>query len=167
MAGYKPFKVNVLSVLDKADFEDEKSRDAARKFVSDKDFKRLFGQRMVDEIVERTKRGKDMHNKSLGHYSKSYKESLIFQIYDKKDPVDLTLTGEMLESISAEDSRYTIIIDVDADNRDKAEGHITGKLGRARARPREFLGLPEGLVVDLFKESMKRFREGSILEILV
>jgi hypothetical protein len=110
----------------------------------------------------------DKNGRSLGKYSTEYKNSLIFKIYNKSDPVDLTLTGEMLESISAEYTRALIFIDVDESNKGKAEGHITGRLGKTgRAKPRDFLGLPNKEVKSIFKESLKDYREGAVLELLV
>ena len=165
---YKPFKVNVLNVLEDA-YSSSDTVDRLRSIVLESEFKQLFGVRMVDRIVERTRDlNVDRDGKSLGKYSKVYKESLIFSIYGKSDPVDLTLTGAMLESLNAEASRALIVIDVGDEEKGKAEGHITGKLGKfGRAKPRNFLGLPNVEIKSLFKESLVDYRSGAFSEILV
>jgi len=168
--GYKVFKVNVLSVLDSA-YDSTQLKDKLRKFASDSEFKQLYGQRMVDRIVKRTQSGVDMNDKPMGKYKESepkghaYKNSFIFQVYGKRNKVDLTLTGEMLSSLTADFTKSLIIIDVDSENSGKAEGHITGKYGKnGRTDPRPFLGLPPAEVISLFKESMKDFRSGATAE---
>lgn len=165
---YKPFKVDVIRVL-KSAYSSTAVQDRLSEFAIESEFKQLFGIRMVDRIVERTRdENIDKNGRSLGKYSKEYKNSLVFQIYGKSDPVDLTLTGEMLESLANDTSGRMIIIDVAEDQKGKAEGHITGKLGKfGRAKPRNFLGLPDSEVTSIFKESMQDYRSGAFSEILV
>jgi hypothetical protein len=165
---YKPFKVDVIKVLRSA-YASKDTQDKLTEFVLESEFKQLFGIRMVDRIVERTRdENVDRFGKSLGKYSKAYKKSLIFQIYGKSDAVDLTLTGAMLESLASDETGKMIIINVAEDQKGKAEGHITGKLGKfGRAKPRNFLGLPDGEVNKIFKESLIDYRSGAFSEILV
>jgi hypothetical protein len=165
---YKPFKIDVRDALENS-YESDDIKDRLREFIVDSEFKQVFGQRLVDRIIERTRdESIDKDGRSLGRYSNSYRESLVFQIYGKSDPVNLTLTGEMLESLDYTDSKYIIVIDVSDDQKGKAEGHITGRLGKyGKAKPRNFLGLPTGEQVEIFKQSMKQYRSNAFAEILI
>lgn len=164
MSKFNPkYEINLLDVLDRA-YTSDKIKDGVRATMRDKDFKKLYGQRVVDRIVERTQQ-ENVNKKggSLGSYSKSYKESLIFQIYKSGETqVNLTLTGEMLESLVHEPSQFKIVVTLEEDQRDKAHGHITGKLGKARAKPRDFLGLPKGEETALFKETLEDYRQETV-----
>lgn len=163
------FKINLLDVLESA-YDSEDVKDKAREFITTTEFKQLYGQRVVDRIVDRTRdENIDRFGKPLGSYSKSYKESLIFSIYGKANPVDLTLTGEMLESINATSGKYVITIQLEGDNnKAKAQGHITGQLGKyGNAKKRDFLGLPDNELTKIFRESLKDYREDALVEILV
>lgn len=169
MAKWNPtYEVNLLEVLNEA-YDSEELKEKLRDFVGDVEFKQLFGQRVVDEIVARTsEQNIDKHGRSMGSYSTSYKKSLIFQIYKSEtQPVDLKLTGEMLASLNAKFSKYKIIVELEGDeNKGKAEGHISGRLGKkGRAKPRDFLGLPKTELNNIFKQSMKDFRRGAIAEV--
>jgi hypothetical protein len=169
VANWNPtFKINLLDVLDSS-YDSEGLKDKLREYVADTAFKQLYGQRVVDMIVERTHSGIDRQGRSLGTYSKAYKDSLVFGIYGKSNPVNLTLTGDMLESLNAKNGKYTITVQLEGDlNKGKAQGHITGILGKyGRAKPRDFLGLPEGLLKSMFKESMRDYRADALTEIAV
>ena len=53
---------------------------------------------------------------------------------------NLELTGEMLDSLTVDVSGSNIIVDVGDDQRDKAEGHLTGIYGDSnKIRPRQFM----------------------------
>lgn len=162
MAWNPTYKINLLEVLKRA-VPDSKVQDALRPTLRESPFKTLFGQRVVDEIVTRTReKNIDKNGKSLGSYSKTYKDSLVFEIYKGgQRKVDLTLTGEMLESLRSNNSAYQIIVNLEGENnRGKAQGHITGKLGKSgRAKPRDFLGLPQKEVDRIFTESIKDYRD--------
>lgn len=166
------FKIDLLKVLDDSYSSDE-LKDKLRAFIGTSEFKQLYGQRVVDRIVDRTRdENVDRFGRSLGSYSKTYKESLVFSIYGKSDPVDLTLTGEMLESlrqISSGGGKYSITVQLEGDNnRGKAQGHISGILGKkGRAKPRDFLGLPKKELTSIFKESLQDYRDDALMEILV
>ena len=162
MAWNPTYKINLLEVL-KRSVSDPKIQDALRPTLRESPFKTLFGQRVVDEIVTRTReKNIDKNGKSLGTYSKAYKQSLVFEIYKSgQRKVDLTLTGEMLESLKTNNSAYQIIVNVEGEeNRGKAQGHITGRLGKnGKAKPRDFLGLPKKEEERIFKESIKDYRD--------
>jgi len=56
----------------------------------------VLGNRIVDFIVARTRKGLDKNNSPFTAYSTSYKESEDFEIAGKSNKVNLTLTGDML-----------------------------------------------------------------------
>lgn len=127
-------------------------RKQIREVVSSSAFKEELGMLYIDKIVQRTKDGIDKDGKSFAGYSDSYKNSLAFQIAGKGSNVDLTLTGEMLASLQAKASGAEVEINlIDARNKGKAHGLITGKNGRWSAK-RDFLGLPESEEDRIFKD---------------
>ena len=170
MAWNPTFKINLLNILDDS-YNDENLKDKLRDFVATTEFKQLFGQRVVDKIVDRTREQNiDKNGKSLGTYSTHYRESLFFEIYHGSERrVNLTATGEMLESLNPKLGKYVITIQLEGEeNRGKAQGHISGKYGKfGRTDPRDFLGLPEKMLQAMFKESMRDYRADALTEIAV
>lgn len=167
--GYRPFKVNVIKVLEATKYSNEQ-KDKLRSVVVEPEFKQLFGIRLVDRIVNRTRdENLDKNNKPFPAYSSSYKKSLVFSIYGKSNDVDLTLTGAMLASLDYEYTKQLIIIGVSPDEEGKAEGHIDGSYGGKpnSKRRRDFLGVKESEVKNLMEQSLKSYMEDSIAEILV
>ena len=165
---YNPqFKINVAKVLSDTDFSDAQ-KDKLREFIVDQDFKTIFALRVIDKIVERTQVDRvDKKGQPLGVYSTSYRKSHIFKVYhgDEKE-VNLTLTGEMLASLNPIYAKYEFIIELEGqNNRDKAQGHITGKYGKAKAQKRDFLGLPKAVIEEEFKLAMKEYRQSSLQEL--
>ena len=123
------------------------------------DFKILFANRIIDEIVNRTQDGIDKKGSSFVAYSKSYKSSTVFDIYGKSKQVNLTLTGSMLSSVDSIISREKIIIYFnDDEDAAKAHGHINGSNNLPK---RDFFGLPPKVIDDIYKESVKDYRSGS------
>jgi hypothetical protein len=60
----------------------------------------LIAEDVIDFILRRTERGLDKNNKSFPKYSKSYSESLDFEIAGKsRNHVDLQLSGDMLTNL--------------------------------------------------------------------
>ena len=109
-----------------------------------------IGQDVIDHIVERTRsRNLDKNNETLGRYSDSYADSLEFQIAGKsKGSVDLTLTGEMLDSLQILRTRRGVIeigYPAGSSLNDKVEGNRLGSYGKSpnRAKARDFLGIHE------------------------
>ena len=166
MAWNPKYKLNLLDVL-KRSISNVKVQDALRPTLAETGFKKLYANRVVDEIVKRTREeGIDKKGKSLGKYSTEYKKSLVFQIYKgEQKKVDLTLTGEMLDSLRADSSKYVVTVFLDGENnRGKAQGHITGRYGKyGRSEKRDFLGLPPQEEERIFKESIKDYRDLSNL----
>jgi len=109
--------------------------------------KREIAQAIIDRMVERTERGESAYGGSLGTYSKEYQNSLDFKAFGKSNPVDLKLTGDMLNSvdiIEESGNKITIGFNDDLENA-KAYGHQTGMKGskdpnRLR-KPRPFFGV--------------------------
>jgi len=120
-----------------------------------------IGVEMIDAIIARTKAGKDKDNKSFkgaaGKYSKGYTSSLDFKLGGKsKSPVNLTLSGEMLNALTVldtADGEITIGIPADDDfNNKKAEGNITGSYGKSKpdsSKARDFMGMSKSQVKDI------------------
>lgn len=114
---------------------------------------------VIDYIIERTKSGRDKNNEAFPKYSESYKKSLDFKIAGKSNKVDLTLSGDMLASISLLNHKrgeITVGFDRgDKENNDKATGHITGFYGRSKEQKiRDFLGITDN---DLEKKILSNY----------
>jgi len=112
---------------------------------------------LVDFIIERTKQGKGEDGKSFPKYSQSYKDSLNFKIAGKGSTVDLTLTGEMLDTLKVlEVKKGEIVIgfDKDSDVNGRAEGNILGSYGGSpdASKARNFLALSSKEVASIVSE---------------
>lgn len=108
-----------------------------------------LGQLIIEQIRENCLNGIDANGKSFVKYSKSYYESLDFEIADKsKNEVNLTLTGDMLASlelISNGDGYIIIGYPEGSEFAGQVEGNQRGTYGRSspisgKARP--FIGIP-------------------------
>jgi hypothetical protein len=112
----------------------------------DQEQRQAIADEVIDFIVNRSKQGLDKYNRSFPNYSKSYKDSLDFKIAGKSSSVDLTLSGDMLDSIELLSNRkgsITIGFRPGSEN-DKAEGNIIGSYGQPSGNPaksRDFLGI--------------------------
>ena len=146
-----------LTALANSSYDNTAQKRKAREVSSTAEFKRIFGNSIVEEIIQRTQSGIDKNGKAFPAYSKSYKESLQFQVYGKTNSVDLTLTGEMLASLQARYSGNDLLLDLQGqNNKDKAQGHISGQYGQSsKIKKRDFLGLPENRLKTIYKESIK------------
>lgn len=111
--------------------------------------RRAVAQEIIDFIVERSKNGRDKDGRPFPGYSKSYKESKEFEIAGKSSKVNLTLSGEMLNSIKLLSHRrgeLLIGFENGTEQNAKAEGNITGSYGKPRPVPskaRDFLGISQ------------------------
>ena len=114
--------------------------------------RKAIAREVVDFIIERSKAGKDKNNKAFPAYSDSYAQSEAFKDFGKsKAKVNVTLTGEMIESLDRlSDSNGEIIIGYekgDDELNGKVEGNITGSYGGKKARKekaRDFMGISSG-----------------------
>lgn len=101
---------------------------------------------IIDFIIERTKSGKGMDGERFPGYSSEYKKSLEFKIAGKTNKVDLTLSGEMLDSleiIEAKSGKIKIGYSKSNDMSGRAEGNILGSYGGKpnASKARNFLEL--------------------------
>jgi hypothetical protein len=131
---------------------------------------------IISYIRDRSKSGKGKDGKKFPKYSKEYKESLEFKIAGKsKNKVDLTLSGDMLDSIELlDDSKGELRIGLSEDDVDhgKAEGNIRGTYGQAKgslAKARDFLAISKNEVNKILKNyplKDEEKREKSVLSYL-
>jgi phage gpG-like protein len=164
MARWNPkYELDLVEIFDRAyRGEDEELSNRLRYILSFGEFKTIYGQRLVDQIVDRTQDSLDKNGKPLGTYKASYKDTVIFKLYKgNKQTVDLTLTGDMLSSLRARPKGNYIIINLEGEeNRSKAQGHISGIYGKkGRTAPRDFLGLPKDVEEKIMKQTIKEFRQ--------
>ena len=133
-------------------------RNKLRPYLSDPTFRRMYADAVIEEIEDRTsKKSIDKNSDPFKTYSPKYRKSLKFQIYrGGGTKVTLKLTGAMLASM-VENKRATknlIFQFADQDNRNKAQGHISGDIGVKR----DFFGLPSDVEEKLMKDTFKIFR---------
>ena len=102
---------------------------------------------VIDKIIARTKQGKDKNGNPFAPYTKEYKDSVNFKIGGKSSRVDLTLSGDMLDSLEIVKNAPVMEIGYSSGNpeRGKAEGNILGTYGQPKptAPKRDFLGIQE------------------------
>ena len=157
MAFNPKYSVNLIQVFNRVfGGKPREVRRDMRKTVLTEQFKRDFGIRAIDKIVDRSKSGIDKNGKRFPGYSQSYISSLEFQIYGKSPgTVNLTLTGEMLASMEIRTTGRGLSIEMaDQDNADKAHGIITGQQGKWGKR-RDFLGLPQSDENEIMRRVME------------
>jgi hypothetical protein len=94
---------------------------------------KVIADEVLSYIVERSKSGKGKDGKAFPAYSKSYINSLDFKIAGKKaSKIDLTLSGEMLDSLKvlmANKNKIVIGYEKGDPVNNKAEGNILGSYG--------------------------------------
>lgn len=162
MASKVKYQLNLRGIFNRA-FSDKSAgvRRQLLPIISRPEFKRVVGQRVINEIVKRTTElNIDKNDIPFTGYSTSYKESDNFAIYGKNEgKVDLKLTGEMHSSmVSVEKFGANIQIEfVDQFNNDKAHGHINGtrtKAGKKLLPIRDFFGLPKEAEEAIIKQTV-------------
>lgn len=116
--------------------------------------RRTIANEIIDFIINRTRNDNlDKNNRAFPGYSSSYADSLAFKLGGKsRSDIDLTLSGDMLDSIKVLSTRagqITIGFDAGTNENAKAEGNIIGSYGQPSGNPtksRDFLGIhPEDL----------------------
>lgn len=112
---------------------------------------------LVDFIVERTKDGKGKDGKPFPGYSESYKKSLDFKIAGKGNTVDLTLTGEMLDTLKvleAKKGKIVIGFEEGDEVNGRAEGNILGSYGGDPnpKKARNFLDVSDKEIANILKD---------------
>lgn len=159
------YKVNLIEVFNRAYANDDvRLRSAIRPTLQDPTFKMLYGSRVINEIEKRTLSGVDRNDKPFKGYDKDYKNSKIFKIYKGgKIKPDLKLTGEMLASMEAKQTAYTISVEMIGDNnKAKAHGHINGGGVRNSLPIRDFLGLPRDVEESLLRKTLSDYLNENI-----
>ncbi len=162
---YSPqYRLNLLELFNAA-LANSPARDNVRPLISQEDFKSAFGKKVIDKIQERTLQGIDRNGNPFKGYSKEYAQSLVFKIYAKTSKVNMKLTGEMLASmiVAGTDRHYVTIEFIDDKNKNKAHGHVTGRLGKSVVR--DFFGLPRAVEIELLKETLKNFQKENLLNL--
>ena len=104
------------------------------------------GRAAVNKILERTAKGLDKNGKKFTPYSDEYKSSDDFMLANKsQSTVNLKMMGEMLADLSVLSAgNGTIILGFpDAEQRAKANGHVTGKQHSGKLPVRDFLGVSD------------------------
>lgn len=112
---------------------------------------------LLDFIVTRTKEGKGKDGKDFPRYSSAYKDSIEYKIAGKDGTVDLTLSGEMLDSLkvlSVGSGVIEIGYESGDPNNGKAEGNILGSYGGEpnRRHARNFLDLSDKEVAKVLEQ---------------
>lgn len=144
MANYKNFKIKVPKNLPQK-------------------VKEAIAQEVIDEVIKRTQiDNKNKNGRSFPSYSDEYKESFDFQ-FKRGGGVNLTLSGEMLESMEVVDVKDNGEITIGYDNADsdlqgKVEGNCKGSYGQSSGsylKARNFLGIESDrlkMIIDKYKQ---------------
>jgi len=127
--------------------------------------RRAIAAEVIQRITERTRdEGKDKNNRTFKGYSESYKGSLDFKIAGKGSKVDLTLTGEMIDSMQLLKTRpgqIEIGYKAGDEINGKVEGNRLGTYGKPQpvAPPRDFLGITKSDLQDILRRYPLRNEE--------
>jgi len=144
-----------LSRLIKSNESSPVKQKALGKIARDYDTAFEFGNRVIDEIVRRSRENNtDKNDVKFKAYSKEYKKSLQFEVYEKTGAVTMELTGQMLASMSVTNvtgSQVTVGF-ISGTQEDKAKRHIKGS---GRMPKRDFFGLSEAKQYNIFKAIVK------------
>ena len=104
-------------------------------------------EEILNFIVERTKKGYGSDGEKFPGYSPSYKASDAFKLGGKSSTVNLTLSGEMLDSLEVLEAKSGKIVfgfTEDSDMNGRAEGNCLGTYGTSKPDPskaRDFMKL--------------------------
>lgn len=115
-------------------------------------------EEILHYLVERTKAGKGVDGKPFkGDYSKAYRDSLEFKVAGKSGLINLTLSGEMLDSLEilkAGNGKVEIGYSKDSDMNGRAEGNILGSYGGKpnKKRARNFLEISDKEIKKIVKK---------------
>ncbi len=102
----------------------------------------LAGEKIIELIQERTRKGLDKNGNKFAGYSSSYKESKDFDIAGKTNLVNLTLSGDMLRNLEILGSGkgfVTVGFETASDANDKAS--YARDFGNGPSR--QFLGISD------------------------
>lgn len=127
--------------------------------IDEPDLKAAIGQAIIDKMVNRSEKGKDLRGGTLAPYKKSYKESDQYEAFGKTRKVNMTLSGGMLSLIDILDSTGNEIKvgwDDPTENA-KAFNHMTGDT----VTKRQFFGIAQKEVAEIlddFSEDIERIK---------
>ena len=160
MASYNPTITVNLTKLFNSSFENKSNsfKRELRSIISSRDFVRDFKTRMIRTMRDNTRqKSLDKDGKSLKSYSKEYIKSEVFQVLKGSTKVNLTLSGEMLESIEGIQKGDEIVFQMKGSrNKNIAHGHINGS---NNLPVRDFLGIPEKEQIEIMQELVKFYSE--------
>jgi hypothetical protein len=130
-----------------------------------------MAEALLNKMLEKTAKSKDIDGEKFKKYSKSYKKSAAFKKAGKTNKVNLELKGEMLAFIAPlKETANTVTIGWESSKQGgKAHGHITGG---GKLPVRDFFGLNDEDIekvvnkfaaeIDELKEKKGEDREGAI-----
>ena len=123
---------------------------AGVELIDQDDLKNAIGQAIIDKMVERSEKGKDLRGNSLEKYKKSYKQSDQYEAFGKSSKVNMTLSGGMLSRMDILDStgnEIKIGWDDSTENA-KAFNHMTGDT----VTKRQFFGMSASAVKEVIED---------------
>jgi len=156
--------IDVVALYRREESSPAKRRAVAATLTNDS-FRREFGRRVIDRMVERTQDERvDKNGNRLKPYSAAYAESLAGQVYGKRkgEIADLTASGQMLANLEviATPARSVVIGFTSQEQNDKAHGHV---FGGGHLPVRDFFGLPKDEQVEILKSTLKDFNRSADL----
>lgn len=128
-----------------------------------------FFQLAYDSLLDRLDKGLSVDNKPLKAYSKSYKESLAYDVFGKDGTVNMELSGDMINSIVIKkQNSKTMTIGFDSkEESNKAYGHMTGMEGHptleGKVKPRNFFGWSDKELNNIAKELKPAIKEADLV----
>lgn len=159
MASYNPtFQINLNSLFDSSfKGKSTEQRRELKKVIKRNEFKAKFKERIIRTIRDNTRvKSKDKDGDRLKGYSKEYKESEEFQVLKGSTKVNLTLTGEMLESIEGINRGDNVVFQFKRQrNKDIAHGHINGS---NNLPVRDFFGMPQKQQESIMRDLVKFYQ---------
>jgi hypothetical protein len=163
-SGNLKLTINLIDALNLT-FKDKNKVRAYRPLVKLNQFKTEFGERFIEEILNKLDAGSGVDESGDGHfateklkaYKKSYKESYTFKNYGKSNTVNLELTGDMRSSLLVlKTTDQGVVIGWDNPEQGlKARGHIVGD--NPVLRKRDFFGLEDSKIKQILKDMIKDF----------
>jgi len=124
--------------------------------IGDKNLWKEVGDKAVDIVVDRTKKGKDVSGTAFKPYSKRYKKT-------PKKPVNLKRTGDMLNAVTAEAHDDHARIYVRESGRSDGESNFALAMlhneGDGKIPRREFFGIEQEREVNKLYEIAKKYVE--------
>lgn len=124
-----------------------------------------FADMAKNEIIDRTQGGRDINGERFPKYTKDYAD---FKGVSRSD-VDLTLFGEMLNSIDTQIRGSRVFISMDQDQAAKAHGNITGSYGKDSPnseKARDFFGLRDDDAKKIADKAKVISNDQTLLDIL-